>query len=269
MGRARTHHRSGATHAGARAVVARCARIIINQRMVGAPQNQPHCFPQPCHRGSRPATDRHSPELGGVFGTMTTGAQLQLIATCPEETKPALLLELESLGARSIAPGYRAVAFEASDALYYELHLRLRTASRLLRVIKEFPAKSAEMLRSQARRIRWDELFEARHGFMVETQGEDDADTGGMTPKQIITQVREGIREVFERAQGIMPAIDRTEPKVVVVAHLRHGRCTLSFDTSGKSLHKRGYREPGHPAPLKETLSAAILSMAGYDGSQA
>src|SRR6185437_14298920 len=66
-----------------------------------------------------------------------------------------------------------------------------------------------------------------------------------------------------------MPAIDRTEPKVVVVAHLRHGRCTLSFDTSGKSLHKRGYREPGHPAPLKETLSAAILSMAGYDGSQA
>jgi len=54
-----------------------------------------------------------------------------------------------------------------------------------------------------------------------------------------------------------------------VVAHLRHGRCTLSFDTSGKSLHKRGYREQGHPAPLKETLAAAILIMAGYDGSQA
>jgi 23S rRNA G2445 N2-methylase RlmL len=55
---------------------------------------------------------------------------MQLIATCPEETKPALLLELEALGARSIAPGYRAVIFEASDALLYELHLKLRTASR-------------------------------------------------------------------------------------------------------------------------------------------
>jgi putative N6-adenine-specific DNA methylase len=193
---------------------------------------------------------------------------MQLIATCPEETKPALVLELEALGARDIAPGYRAVAFEASDALLYELHLKLRTASRILRVIKEVPAKSPEMLRSQVRRIRWDELFDARHGFMVESQG-DDADKGGMAPKQIITQVRESIREVFERAHGVAPAVDRSEPKVVVVAHLRHGRCMLSFDTSGKSLHKRGYREQGHPAPLKETLSAAILIMAGYDGSQA
>lgn len=192
---------------------------------------------------------------------------MQLIATCPEETKPALVLELEGLGARSIAPGYRAVAFEASDALFYELHLKLRTASRLLRVIKEVAAKSPEMLRSQARRIRWDELFDARHGFMVESQG-DDAGSGGMEPKQVITQVRESIREAFQRTQGVAPVVDRSEPKVVVVAHMRHGRCTLSFDTSGKSLHKRGYREQGHPAPLKETLSAAILIMAGYDGTQ-
>lgn len=193
---------------------------------------------------------------------------MQLIATCPEETKAALVLELEALGIRSTAPGYRAVAFEASETLFYELHLKLRTASRILKVIKEVPAKSPEMLRSQVRRIRWAELFDARHGFMVESQGED-ADRGGMAPKQIITQVREGIREVFERARGVAPLVDRSEPKVVVVAHLRHGRCTLSFDTSGKSLHKRGYREPGHPAPLKETLAAAILTLAGYDGSQA
>ncbi len=190
---------------------------------------------------------------------------MQLIATCPEETKPALVLELEALGARSIAPGYRAVAFEASDALFYELHLKLRTASRILRVIKEVPAKSPEMLRSQVQRIRWDQLFDARHGFMVESQG----DESGMAPKQIITQVRESIREAFGRTQGVAPVVDRSEPKVVVVAHMRHGRCTLSFDSSGKSLHKRGYREQGHPAPLKETLSAAILIMAGYDGSQA
>jgi putative N6-adenine-specific DNA methylase len=193
---------------------------------------------------------------------------MQLIATCPEETKPALVLELEALGALNIAPGYRAVGFEASDALLYELHLKLRTASRILKVIKEVPAKSPEMLRSQVRRIHWNELFDARHGFMVESQG-DDADKAGMAPKQIITQVRESIRDVFERAQGVAPVVDRSEPKVVVVAHLRHGRCMLSFDVSGKSLHKRGYREQGHPAPLKETLSAAILIMAGYDGSQA
>jgi putative N6-adenine-specific DNA methylase len=94
-------------------------------------------------------------------------------------------------------------------------------------------------------------------------------DKGGMAPKQIITQVRESIREVFRARPGVAPVVDRSEPKVVVVAHLRHGRCMLSFDTSGKSLHKRGYREQGHPAPLKERSAAAILIMAGYDGSQA
>jgi putative N6-adenine-specific DNA methylase len=192
---------------------------------------------------------------------------VQLIATCPEETKPALVLELESLGATALAPTYRAVAFEASEALFYELHLKLRTASRILRVIKEVPAKSPQMLHSQARRIRWHELFDARHGFVVESLGAD-AEGGGMAPKQVITQVRESIRDVFRREGGRVPPVDTQEPKVCIVAHLSRGRCMLSFDTSGKSLHKRGYREPGHPAPLKETLAAAILILAGYDGTQ-
>jgi len=194
--------------------------------------------------------------------------RMRLIATCPEETKPALVLELEALGAKELVPGFRAVSFEADDALFYELHLKLRTASRILRVIKEVPAQTPAMLHSQSRRIRWHELFDARHGFMVESLGAD-ADSGGMPPKQVITQVREAIRDVFTRAEQRVPPVDVEEPKVVVVAHLARGRCMLSLDTSGKSLHKRGYREQGHPAPLKETLAAAILTLAGYDGGQA
>ena len=193
---------------------------------------------------------------------------MRLIATCPEETKPALLHELEALGATDLVPGFRAVSFESSDDLYYQLHLKLRTASRILRVIKEVPAKTPAMLYSQARRIHWCDLFDAQHGFLVESLGAD-AEGGGMPPKQVITQVRESIRDVFGREQGRAPVVDLAEPRVVVVAHLAKGRCMLSLDTSGKSLHKRGYREQGHPAPLKETLAAAILIMAGYDGSQA
>lgn len=194
-------------------------------------------------------------------------ADMRLIATSPEETKPALVHELAALGATGLASTYRAVTFEADDALYYELHLKLRTASRILRVLKEVPAKTPEMLRSQARRIRWPELFDARHGFMVESLGAGTG-SGGMDPKQVITQVREAIRDSFSRAGGAVPPVDTGDPKVVVVAHLARGRCMLSLDTSGKSLHKRGYREQGHPAPLKETLAAAILVMAGYDGTQ-
>jgi len=192
---------------------------------------------------------------------------MRLIATCPEETKPALVQELQALGASDLVPGFRAVSFEASEALSYELHLKLRTASRILRIVKEVPAKNPPMLYSQVRRIPWCDLFDVQHGFMVESLGAD-ADSGGMPPKQVITQVREGIRAVFEREVGRAPTIDTDEPRVVVVAHLSRGRCMLSLDTSGKSLHKRGYRESGHPAPLKETLAAAILILAGYDGTQ-
>jgi putative N6-adenine-specific DNA methylase len=193
---------------------------------------------------------------------------MRLIATCPEETKPALLAELQALGATDLMPAFRAVSFEAGEDLFYELHLKLRTASRILRVIREVPAKSPAMLFSQARRIRWCDLFDAQHGFMVESLGAD-ADGGGMAPKQVITQVREAVRDVFNRELGRAPLVDTQEPKVVIVAHLERGRCTLSLDTSGKSLHKRGYRESGHPAPLKETLAAAILIMVGYDGTRA
>jgi len=192
---------------------------------------------------------------------------MRLIATCPEETKPALVQELGALGATHLVPGFRAVACDADEALSYELHLKLRTASRILRVVKEVPAKNPPMLYSQVRRIPWCDLFDVQHGFMVESLGAD-AEGGGMPPKQVITQVREGIRDVFSREVGRAPPVDTEEPKVVVVAHLARGRCMLSLDTSGKSLHKRGYRESGHPAPLKETLAAAILVMAGYDGTQ-
>jgi putative N6-adenine-specific DNA methylase len=192
---------------------------------------------------------------------------VRLIATCPEETKPALLLELDALGATSLEPGFRAVFFEATDALFYELHLKLRTASRLLKVVKEVPAKTPEVLFSQARRIHWPQYFEPRHGFMVESLGAAE-EGGGMSPRQVVTQVRESIRDVFQRDLGQLPPVDTDDPKVVVVAHQQRGRCMLSLDTSGKSLHKRGYREPGHPAPLKETLAASILLLAGYDGTQ-
>ncbi|HET9694114.1 MAG TPA: hypothetical protein VFP48_06995 [Steroidobacteraceae bacterium] len=191
---------------------------------------------------------------------------MKLIATCPEETKPALAAELQALGVAAWRPLYRAIEFEATPALHYELHLRLRTASRVLRVVKDVPARTPPMLQSQVRRIHWPEWFDPRHGFMVETVGVET--TAGMTPKQVVTQVREGIRAAFASAGQPLPKIETSEPKVVVVAHLAADRCTLSFDTSGKSLHKRGYREPGHPAPLKETLAAAVLQFAGYDGTQ-
>jgi len=193
---------------------------------------------------------------------------LRLVATCPDETKEALVAELCALGANGIVEGYRAVTFDATPELFAELHLKIRTASRILRVLKVVPARTPAMLASQARRIPWPELFDARHGFLVEALGADGAN-GRLQAREVITKIRESVQDVFERHQGLAPKVDLDEPKIVIVAYLAEGRCTLCLDTSGKSLHKRGYRESGHPAPIKETLAAALLIMAGYDGTQA
>jgi putative N6-adenine-specific DNA methylase len=121
------------------------------------------------------------------------------------------------------------------------------------------------MLYSQVQRINWPELFDVQHSFKVEVLG---ADRGPLTPKVVLTQVREAIREVFQFKMGKVPKIDADDGRVTVVAHVDQGRCTLGLDTTGKALHKRGYRESGHPAPIKETLAAALLVLAGYDGTQ-
>ncbi|MEN9836000.1 MAG: hypothetical protein RL011_2193 [Pseudomonadota bacterium] len=195
-------------------------------------------------------------------------SELRLIATCPEETKEVLIAELTQLGVSNIEPAYRAVHFSASEEQFYQAHLRLRTASRILQVIKEFPAKSPEMLYSQARRIDWPGLFNVERTFMIEGVP-GDRGSEFMRANDISKKVREGLQDSFQRRVGQLPKVDLKEPKVIIVAFLAGGRCVLSFDTSGKALHKRGYRQEGHPAPIKETLAASILLLAGYDGTQA
>lgn len=190
------------------------------------------------------------------------------IATCPEETKSVLEAELRELGATDITPIYRGVTFSATKPLFYEAHLKLRTASRLMQVIKEFPAHTPEMLYSQVRRIPWSDLFDVRHGYLIEGIP-GDRGPAFMSGNDISKRVREGLQDSFSRKLGQVPTVDLKDPKVVLVAFVAGGRCTLSFDTTGKALHKRGYRSlSAHPAPMKETLAAAVLKLAGYDGSQ-
>lgn len=174
--------------------------------------------------------------------------------------------ELAALGVTDIEPMFRAVGFTANERQFYEAHLHLRAPSSIIRVVKQVAAKTAVMLYSQVQRINWPELFDVQHSFKVEVLG---GDRGPLTPKVVLTQVREAIREVFQFKLGKVPKVDSEDGRVTVVAHMDKGRCTLALDTTGKSLHKRGYRESGHPAPIKETLAASLLMLAGYDGTQA
>ena len=118
---------------------------------------------------------------------MTT---IKMIAISPEETKDVLADELKALGATAIDQQFKAVYFECDERVFYEAHLRLRSASRLLRVIKEFAAKDERMLYDQARRINWGTILGEENTFAIEgVPGE--RGEGVMTANTISKRIRE------------------------------------------------------------------------------
>lgn len=188
-----------------------------------------------------------------------------MIAISPEETKDVVAAELRALGATAVEEKYKAVYFQCDEKTFYEAHLKLRTASRLLRVIKDFAAKDERMLYDQARRINWSAWFDVKKTFVIEGVPGERGD-GVMTANTISKRIREALQSWFTEKSGQRAVVDLEAPDVNLVAFVRAGRCTLSVDTSGKSMHKRGYRADNHPAPIKETMAAAMLLKLGYKG---
>jgi putative N6-adenine-specific DNA methylase len=193
---------------------------------------------------------------------------IDLIATCPEGTKETVADELASLGATNIELGYMAVHFSASERDFYRIHLKCSTASQIMKVLRVGSSKDSRVLFSQARRVDWTEVFTTNQTYRVDAVA-GDRGPEAMTSNDISKAVRMAIEDVFAYKLELKPRVDLKEPDVIVVAYVYQGRVTLSVLTSGMTLHKRGYRLDGHPAPLKETLAAAILKLSGYDGTQA
>lgn len=189
------------------------------------------------------------------------------IATCPEEIKEVVAKELTELGAIDVIPGFKSVQFSCDKEIAYEIHLKLSTASRILRIVKECSGASPTILRNQASRIQWSKILPPNSTYLIDGVASDRGEKA-MTSNEISKMVREGLQNHYTHINQEFPRVDLKKPKVVIVAFVYRKRAVISIDTSGKTLHKRGYRVEGHPAPLKETLAASILRLAGYDGSQ-
>lgn len=190
---------------------------------------------------------------------------IDTVIICAENTKDITKNELIHLGAADIQDGYAALSCKLSSEKFYEAHLNLRTASRILKLIKVVAGKNPIMLTSQVQRLAWPDLLPQNFTYMVEGI-QTDRGQDFMTSNEVSKAVRIGIESSFARRDLPPPKVDLREPTVVIVAHSHKGKCTLSFDTSGKSLHKRGYKTHNHPAPIKETLAASILELCNYKG---
>lgn len=190
---------------------------------------------------------------------MTT--PLKFFAAAPKGVEPLLADELRGFGAAEVKETVGGVHFAGELALAYRACLWSRLASRVLLPLKEFPLADADGLYKAAREIDWPDLFAVDRTFAVEVAGRSQAVThthyAGL-------RVKDAIADRFRRLSGARPDVNTDAPDIRIHLHLHGDKATLSLDLAGDSLHRRGYRQAGANAPLKENLAAALLVRAGW-----
>jgi len=189
---------------------------------------------------------------------------LNCFAAVPRGAEELAAAELGFLGINGAKPGKGGVAFRTDRAGLYRANLWLRTASRVLVQLALFPCASPAELYAGVHAISWQELITPDMTLAVDCSLRDSALThSGFVALKTKDAVVDRIRE----SCGSRPNVDTTLPDVRINVHLHKNVCTISLDSSGDSLDRRGYRLERNEAPLRETLAAAVVALTGWDGS--
>lgn len=172
--------------------------------------------------------------------------------------------ELENLGAEEVCPDFTGVHFVGDQALLYRVNLWARTIFRVLVPIKEFYCPNAEVLYQEVQKIDWDEYLKPDNTLAVNcTGGNQKLNHTHFTALQVKNAIVDQQRLKLSQRSSV----DVQNPDVEINVHIHQDRCVLSLNSSGTSLHRRGYRQAMGAAPLKETLAAALLDIAEWDAT--
>lgn len=186
-----------------------------------------------------------------------------MVASTLQGLEEVLASELRSIGGNDVKTGKRAVFFTADKDLVYKANLRLRTALRLLKPIKRFRAEDEDVLYNQVKSIQWDELFDLDKTFLIRTTTSGPVFTHS---HYVALKCKDAIADYFRDKHGQRPSVDSREPDIVIHVKIYNDDVTISLDSSGDPLNKRGYRQREAIAPLNECLAAGMLLIAGYEG---
>jgi putative N6-adenine-specific DNA methylase len=190
----------------------------------------------------------------------------KFFATCGRGIEPMLADELRALGAEDVVPGRGGVAFAGDLALLYRANLWLRTAIRVLRPILEATVASPDELYDAVRGLDWSRYLTPQHTLAVDANVRDSQITHS---KYAALRVKDAICDQFVERCGRRPSVDVEEPMIGLNLHVYRDRAVLSLESSGESLHKRGYRPILTRAPLNESLAAALILRTGWHGKVA
>ena len=190
--------------------------------------------------------------------------EFELIAKTFMGLEPVLAQELTQLGANNVQTGRRMVSFTGDKEMLYRANFQLHTAIRILKPIAHFKARSAEDMYDEVKKIDWSQYIEKGKTFSVDSvvYSEEFRNSRFVTYK-----VKDAIVDQFREKTGTRPNISVSNPDIRLNIHIAEDDATLSLDSSGESLHRRGYRQESVEAPLNEVLAAGMILMSGWKGN--
>lgn len=175
-----------------------------------------------------------------------------------------LAKELQQLGAQEVEIGTRMVSFKGDKGFMYKANLSLRSALKILKPIYHFRAFNDQSLYKGIQGIDWSKYLNANQTFVIDTTIHSD----NFKHSQFVSQkAKDAIVDQFRDKFGQRPSIDKDFPDLRINIHIDRDQCSVALDTSGASLHHRGYRTATNIAPINEVLAAGMLLLSGWDGS--
>ena len=189
----------------------------------------------------------------------------KLIATTYAGLEEVLAEELITLGADEVQSLRRAVSFSGDIRMIYRTNYGLRTALRILVPVKTFKVFKADDLYQQALKIKWEDYFDTDQTFAVQGTVFSDLFNNSMFAS---LKLKDAVVDRFRRVSNKRPSVNANNPDILINLHLTNDSCTVSLDSSGESLHKRGYRTANHEAPISEVLAAGLLKLSGWNGKE-
>jgi putative N6-adenine-specific DNA methylase len=170
--------------------------------------------------------------------------------------------EVRSIGGKNVMTGTRVVHFEGNREILYKANFLSRTALRVLKPFYQFRARNENELYRGAYELDWAPLLSGDKTFAIDgVLNSPYFNHSGY----IALKVKDAIADQFRAKTGKRPSVDTEDPDIRINLHISGDECTLLLDSSGESLHKRGYRDGSHTAPLSEVLAAGIIMLSGWD----
>lgn len=174
-----------------------------------------------------------------------------------------LAKELSDLGAGNVKTRNRLVEFDGDLGFMYKANYSLSTALRILKPIFSFSAKDEKYLYQRFKNFKWEDYMTPNQTFAIHATVYSDYFTHS---QYAALKVKDALVDRFRERFGKRPDVDKDHPDIYFNLHISQNKITLSLDSSGESLHKRGYRVEQGEAPINEVLAAGLLKLAGWEG---